>query len=999
MHTIQFWKSWNKPNQSLFWLLSLLLVLSIAFFWYSYAQSPAPVISWDNYQELQTEEITTRSFQVGINTVPVMADNFMIFETLLGSQLQPNLLASYFFISILLIALVVILTIISTLKRFWFLIGMGLFCLFIISLQLEALEIFGLINKIPTGGIILLVAALAYYFHAFRNDASFFIRLVSFTILFILLGIGIVFLSQTQSPILYLSTTGYSIGFLITLVFILIVGPEIPAAFINVLTQGTKQSKTLRHFLIITGIYFTNLILAYATKTGYLELNIWIVNFFFLFTISALLGIWGFRQREPQYETILSADPFGVYLIVAMAAISFTTIGYFFSTANDPVIEVIRDVIMYSHLGYGIIFFAYVLANFGSMLSQNLQVYKVLYKPNTMPYFTFRLMGLICTIAFLVYDTSYKSVVNQVYSAYYNGQGDLYYGQGADQLAEGFYNKSISFRNQNHHAHYALASIQTARYEPQKEREELVKATNGTPSEFAFVNLSDAYLRSGNPLQAADLLTLAKVQFPESGEIDNAFGLAYLKLQMVDSALLSFQQASKHSGTKNIAETNLLGASAKFKINYPADSLLQLIGSNKAGPRANALALANLQNLPIDLKFSLGTDTLFSATKATYLCNYLINQQGKVDTTLLSNVVALARKPSNSYFKEVILVAASHSYYAQGSVRKAFDLTREIAYTSGRGKYFNLLGTWALEQNNPQIAANYFEIAKGKNVPSALFHEALASTESDSILNALILWDSVRQSIDTSQVNFANQILSILKSNPAQALALQDIDKYNYCRYKILISDTVSFWKIVSTMENEELKARAILDLSKKWYQQDEAQISFDIIKRVKGLKLTDKNTYNQILLLNMMLLAELDSESFSSQQLDKALPFEGAYPNELLYLKALQDEQIGNTEAAKSKFEFLSTANIHFEEGLIASARFFSADTTDRLKSYSIIVSGILARPNSIKLLKAYVKEAALIGFDEEANESLEKLKRLLPPRAFNTYVTENPDFFDIER
>ncbi len=167
----------------------------------------------------------------------------------------------------------------------------------------------------------------------------------------------------------------------------------------------------------------------------------------------------------------------------------------------------------------------------------------------------------------------------------------------------------------------------------------------------------------------------------------------------------------------------------------------------------------------------------------------------------------------------------------------------------------------------------------------------------------------------------------------------------------------------------------------------------------MKGLKLADKDIYNQILLLNMMLLAELDPESFNAQQLDKALPFQGAFPNELLYLKALQDLQAGNTEAATLKFEFLSTANIHFEEGLIASARFFSADTTDRLKSYSIIVSGILARPNSIKLLKAYVKEAALIGFDDEANESLEKLKRLLPPRAFNAYIAENPNFFDIEK
>jgi hypothetical protein len=60
--------------------------------------------------------------------------------------------------------------------------------------------------------------------------------------------------------------------------------------------------------------------------------------------------------------------------------------------------------------------------------------------------------------------------------------------------------------------------------------------------------------------------------------------------------------------------------------------------------------------------------------------------------------------------------------------------------------------------------------------------------------------------------------------------------------------------------------------------------------------------------------------------------------------------------------------------------------------------VEGLLVKPNSVKLLKAYIKEAAIIGFDDEAEESLEKLKALLPRSSFNRYVKENPDFFDIE-
>lgn len=146
------------------------------------------------------------------------------------------------------------------------------------------------------------------------------------------------------------------------------------------------------------------------------------------------------------------------------------------------------------------------------------------------------------------------------------------------------------------------------------------------------------------------------------------------------------------------------------------------------------------------------------------------------------------------------------------------------------------------------------------------------------------------------------------------------------------------------------------------------------------------------------MLLADFDPETFVQQSLDNLEPLKSSFPNQVVYLQAIHDQYAERMEDVRTKFEYLSQANIHFEEGLVASAKFFSADTTDRLKSYSIVVSGLLARPHSIKLLKAYVKEAALVGFDDEADESLTKLRELLPPWSFNRYVKENPDFFDIE-
>jgi hypothetical protein len=125
---------------------------------------------------------------------------------------------------------------------------------------------------------------------------------------------------------------------------------------------------------------------------------------------------------------------------------------------------------------------------------------------------------------------------------------------------------------------------------------------------------------------------------------------------------------------------------------------------------------------------------------------------------------------------------------------------------------------------------------------------------------------------------------------------------------------------------------------------------------------------------------------------------FEGR-PNNKIYFEALVAEAEGNLAEAAKKFDYLSRATVQDEEIALGAARYFLRDSTDRLKPYSIILNGLLAKPNSIKLLKVYVKEAAILGFDEESEQALEKLKKLLSPIAFNQYVRENPDFFEVSR
>jgi hypothetical protein len=575
----------------------------------------------------------------------------------------------------------------------------------------------------------------------------------------------------------------------------------------------------------------------------------------------------------------------------------------------------------------------------------------------------------------------------------------LYLAQGNAEAAEIHYNKSVLFRNQNHHAHYALAGIQAVRLEPSKELEEWKAASESYPPEQTILNLTDALRRSGKTSEALATIELATRTLSDHAALLNAKGLIYSQFRMSDSALLAFQQARQKKYMKEIAETNLLAASVRFKITHPADSLHSLLGSDKEGPKSNALALANVQRLPIQVEFHLGSDTSLSATNAAYICNYFINQRETVDTTFLGQAIELARRPINDPFKEYLLMAAAHAYYAQGRVKRAFEITREVAYRTGSGKYFLLLGNWALEQGNPEIAANYYAIAKEKQIRGAWFGEALAQTEAKNFIDARLLWDSLINSPDSTFKTAAAKINKVITSTATQSGTLDDEAKYLYARYKIELEDSIQFLRIVNSIQHEELKARALVEYSRRWYEMDELDASSHVLSLLEGLTPSRESTLAEFYYLNCMLQAEVKDWAELKTQINSVELLRKYYRNELIYWQALLDEHEGKSEDASRKYQYLGRANMYFEEGVVRASQFLASDTAvDRLETYSMLVQGLLVRPTSVKLLKAYIKEAAILGFDDEAAESLEKLKSIIPRASFNRYVKENPDYFDVE-
>ena len=997
MHSLQFWKSWAKPYRQIGLVVGSAFIVALLFLWYSWIISPAPALTWYTVQEQEITQVPIHSFQKGLAELTIYGDNYLIFERMLGDNLKPNVAASYTFLSLLVLSMVVMLTIVTTLKRFWYLVGMGLFILFIVGFRMEILEVFGMPDKTFTLITLILYCIPSFYFQFFKSVISFKNRLLVFSAITLLIGALILQFATVPSPLLHLSVTGIVAGICISLIFILMVAHEILASFVFIASQSEKQTKSLNHFLIISTVYMLNLALAYAHKIGSIDWDFLYINFYLLLTISGVLGVWGFRQREPQYEKILSADPFGVYLFLCLGIVSFSTIGYFIGTANDAGLVTINDVIIYAHLGYGIIFLTYVLSNFIAMLAKNMPVYKVLYKPNNMPYFTFRFGGIIATLAFVFYNT-WQTPVQHAFGAYFNAGGDLYQTVGDNRVAQAFYEQAGTYGFLSHHSNYAIANLEARRnYNSLKERNYYERATQRRPTEFAYLNLAETYLRNRQWLEARLILNEARRDFPNSGTIENTLGIVFSKMNLADSALTFFQKASEDQNSRQSADGNFIGVAAKNNLSIKADSLFKLIASENPGTKSNALAFANLQGTKMDMKVNVFADTVLNLFSASLINNYLLNHLHDLDTAFINQVIALGHKPINNDYSESLLFAAALALYTDGQIGRAFTLMEEVTiYSNTQDKYNTLLAMWALENNAPFDAVNFIEYVLNQEDSQALPVAAIAYTEAQMTNETLIKWDSLRSNTDTTYHGYAQKMMKALSVRPQFTGQLSEEEKFLYAIYSIPLTDSDDFQRLVSQFQSDELKARAILTRSQNLFEADQVDPAIFTFQQIEGLQLVDKNLFNEIKYFELALRAKKkDLEGLTRLLENNNLSFTGQRNNEHIYYLALINESKGDSLTAAKQFQWLATVNPYDEESIIGAAHYFKVKSADNLKSYSILVEALHSNPYSIKLLKAYSLEAARLGFVDYANDALERLRSLMSTNAMRVFLLNNQNTF----
>ncbi|MEL7148739.1 MAG: hypothetical protein AAFO69_20360, partial [Bacteroidota bacterium] len=489
-----------------------------------------------------------------------------------------------------------------------------------------------------------------------------------------------------------------------------------------------------------------------------------------------------------------------------------------FANANTPVIYAFEKLISYIHLGFGFMFYAYIVLNFLGALYQSVPVYKIVYKEINFPYVTSLLGGLAIFGGFFFYTD--KITYYQVLSGHYNLHGDVQQALGDYALAESYYKGGGFYGGNNHKSYYHLAAL--SRYDQRDTETEfyLDKASRYRPSEHVFVMKADYYKERNDFFKAVFTLQEGLKKFPESEFLRNNLAMQYAQTNILDSALYYFDARYYAKKWTSVSNTNNWYIFAKSNLEFPADTVNKLVSEAELPFINNLLAYGNMQRHQLDLRnVPISTDSVLNAYTFPLLNNLTMNF-GNVPVDTLENAF---KKASANYrngdLADVITynkALLKYRQYDYNGFFRAMDAAQAGADDEKKGEYFNTIGLVSLKLNAPRLAVNYFGSALQYQYEEAKVNYGVALNEARMLDDAAQYWRSLLSNAEDS-VHHAvayNQV-KILKMDVDEAVAAgSDPVLYQFLRLYMYQLRTEDFLTILQELGNANMQGDLLMTLA-----------------------------------------------------------------------------------------------------------------------------------------------------------------------------------------
>lgn len=994
MNKIKFWRGWDTSIKYPYLFLLLLSALALLLGVYHYFTGDNLAFGWDKIADLQVVPVPVNEVTRLLEPFTLTADGYLIFEQYDVALPTINTLAAILLLGILAICIAFYTAAISTMRQMPYFGGVLLLMLFLATFNFDLLGGYG------TGAsqtllliIIALLAISSYAFQAFWPQVNFSLRLLVMLVVVMVTGMLIYSSAEFPAELVTLHLVNYSsIGTLVaTVLFMLWVAYENVNALLWINTQAKTPERrfSMWQFILISVLYLLNLLLLYLRHIGYLQLDLFYINGYFILLLSAVAGFWGMRQREAYYKKLFLFRPTGAVLYLVFATISFLSIGYAFATANDPLTVFYHDMIVYTHLAFGIGFFLYIMINFGRLINQRLPVYKVVYEPKSFSLFSFALMSLIAC-AILVMRTQYRSYFD-MQAGYYNYLGDLYTASGNDILAERFYEESDVYDVNNVKANYSLAAQYRQEQERNNEILRLKDALEKRPNPKLYVRLANLYDEKQYFFEKLYVLQEGAEKFPESGELYNNLALLYAQTSVQDSTEYYFDLAQQHNDDEDFVRSNRLAFYTRQAMLDPAKAVLK--ESRKGGSKAlrsNMAALRQLLGMDPQHEENFMPDSLQEVVDFTLFYNETLSKLNKGDTTRLEGINAYLASPGNQLFYADLLFLKGLVHHYNGLPKEARRVVENLALQSDRnnGYYYNALGQWMLEEENYRAAAAYFKQAKDLGYNQAYLSHGYALALANQPQAAVQALEEVGYTENEAAVAVAQDLAEVLQQDVKTITTeVPDKEKVQYLMAHLPRLSEAEVNALVQSVTEKKLKRRAMVARVSYLVGKRRWSAALEAIKETAPQLQPEGELRSALNLLQLKVWLNAKKYDVLLNRMEK-LHLTDRDKRQSLYFKARVAEARGRKEEAAARYEQALKMLLYDEEVVLASANFFDSYKPEGEQAYNILLSGITYNPYAAELQKAYAMESLEQGLFSYADQAQENLRDLLPPPEYSTFI-----------
>jgi hypothetical protein len=940
---LNYWQSWQSQNRFLFYLLACLALLALGLMTWVILGSESAVSHYALQTEVRTAWLQAEPISSSLGPIPLADEIMLLYQKAEVSikSIDPLFRGIYFafFMAFLSIGLAVA----SKLSKIYFYLAMAALLFYFAFVGLENLNF-----PYDTGYLLFIISCLffispAYYFFAFKPKTKLPKRILTFLVISAIYTALLLLTVPSRLPIVHLLS--YSSLWLCfsVLIFSFIVGFDLIYAFLILSTSSTsaKPGRRVWLFSSVSIIYLLNLLLLYLKNTKVIELEIIYVHAFLVLGLSGIAGIWGVWFRRTLSSSIMPVGSLQLFWYLSWMCFSFLTIIYFYLSAQDSILEVLEDGILYTHLSLGVLFLLYVLRNFSGAIAQNLKAWQVAYQPRTWPFIMVRGAAAIAILAF-IFKSNYYGYF-QMMAGYNNALADMHLERSEYHIAETYYQSGAIFDNFNQKSNFALAEHARRKAEPETAAAYLERSIKKQGTAEAYLELSNTYLKLGKTLEAHLSLQDGLEKYPDHPGLQLNAGLTSLSLQMIDSALVLFEKSGSSAFFSEASKINIASLAIEKGFAKEAKELVQHL---KPGLKKSSLQCL----IQPDLNVSPPAD--WEAADQSSRHAFLINT-GKRLSKVVPNVNRLIAKEqeldSNGLYSDLLALASLSHALKSGRVLTGLEVigTQDNFGNAALGPLYYQTGLHFLRAGSYDLALDFFK-------KTELLYDAQARM--------------LRFYLELLCENKAD---STLLPDPRALPLAQQKEWQNQCRKAITEPDASPEAGWIHKIKSSETDRRLpIKELENRRYSD-----GFILEKAVLGLDRGDFSLATEWLEAYQVLGFP---ENTRLIRLQNELRF-------LTYGDTLAAKALRGTNGSEDSLQARRLAPGRMVSWLLDAEKL--KERGNKTAAYEVLIEGLRISPNDFYLHQRYALTCLEIGLSSYADHSLALLKEKMKAADYHRF------------